>query len=111
MRLGAGINAAGLFLYAAVPVVLGMIARVRFPDLASPELALPTLLSRGVPPFIGTLGTVPDREVCTSIDGQFTVSAQNEADVGVEGVGEGFGVLTNHYAEPTDENGVDRLPC
>lgn len=56
VRLGAGINAAGLFLYAAVPVVLGMIARVRFPDLASPELALPTLLSRGVPPFIGTLG-------------------------------------------------------
>jgi hypothetical protein len=35
---------------------MGMIARVRFPELASPELALPTLLLQGVPPAIGTLG-------------------------------------------------------
>lgn len=56
VRLGVGLNALGLFLYAIVPVGMGMIARVRFPDLASPELALPTLLLRGVPPALGGLG-------------------------------------------------------
>lgn len=56
VRWGVGLNAVGLFLYAIVPVVMGMIARARFPDLASHELALPTLLMQGVPPAIGSLG-------------------------------------------------------
>lgn len=56
VRWGVGLNALGLFLYAIVPVVMGMIARVRFPGLASHELALPTLLMQGVPPAIGSLG-------------------------------------------------------
>lgn len=56
VRWGVGLNALGLFLYAIVPVGMGMIARVRFPELASAELALPTLLLQGVPPAIGTLG-------------------------------------------------------
>lgn len=56
VRIGVGLNAVGLFLYAVVPVVLGMIARVRFPDLAARDLALPTLLLEGVPPAIGSLG-------------------------------------------------------
>lgn len=56
VRWGVGLNALGLFLYAIVPVLLGMIARVRFPNLSSAELALPTLLLEGVPPAIGSLG-------------------------------------------------------
>ena len=56
VRWGVGLNALGLFLYAIMPVVMGMIARVRFPALASQELALPTLLMQGVPPAIGSLG-------------------------------------------------------
>jgi SSS family solute:Na+ symporter len=56
VRLGVGANAAGLLIYAIVPVLLGMIARLRFPDLASPDLALPTILMRGLPAAIGTLG-------------------------------------------------------
>ncbi len=56
IRIGVGLNALGLFLYAAVPVVLGMIARLRFPGLAAPDLALPTLLLQGVPPAVGGLG-------------------------------------------------------
>lgn len=56
VRWGVGLNALGLFLYAIVPVVMGMIARARFPTLASQELALPTLLMQGVPPAIGSLG-------------------------------------------------------
>lgn len=53
---GVGWNAIGLFLYAIVPVLLGMIARVRFPNLATPDLALPTVLMYGLPAAIGTLG-------------------------------------------------------
>lgn len=56
VRIGVGLNALGLFLYAIMPVVLGMIARVRFPDLPATDLALPTLLMQGVPPAIGSLG-------------------------------------------------------
>jgi solute:Na+ symporter, SSS family len=42
--------------YACVPVLLGMMARIQFPGLAQPELALPTLLMRGVPAFVGAFG-------------------------------------------------------
>jgi solute:Na+ symporter, SSS family len=56
VRIGVGANAIGLLLYAAVPVLLGMAARVRFPDLAARDLALPTLLLHGVPPMVGALG-------------------------------------------------------
>ena len=56
VRLGVGFNALGLLLYAIVPVVLGMIARLRFPHLASQDLALPTVLMYGLPPAIGMLG-------------------------------------------------------
>jgi SSS family solute:Na+ symporter len=56
VHLGVGCNALGLLLYAIVPVVLGMIAHLRFPDLASPDLALPMILMHGLPAAIGTLG-------------------------------------------------------
>jgi SSS family solute:Na+ symporter len=56
VTLGVGWNAVGLFLYAIIPVLLGMIARVRFPELTNPDLALPTILLRGLPSAIGTLG-------------------------------------------------------
>src|SRR3954453_3653217 len=56
VRLGRGLNAAGLLAYAGVPVLMGMIARVRFPNLPNHELALPMVLMHGVPPAIGSLG-------------------------------------------------------
>ena len=56
VRLGVGLNALGLALYAMVPVVMGMIARLQFPDLAAPKVALPTLLLHGVPPVVGAIG-------------------------------------------------------
>jgi len=55
-RLGAGATALALLLYSWVPPLLGILARSRFPDLASPELALPMLLRHSVPPVIGGLG-------------------------------------------------------
>jgi SSS family solute:Na+ symporter len=56
VRVGVGMNALGLFLYAGVPAVLGIIARLRFPQLADPNLALPMVLMYGVPPLVGALG-------------------------------------------------------
>jgi SSS family solute:Na+ symporter len=56
VRLGVGLNALGLAAYAMVPVVLGMIARARFPDLPSHQLALPMILIHGVPAVVGGIG-------------------------------------------------------
>jgi SSS family solute:Na+ symporter len=56
VRVGVGLNAVCLAMYAMVPVVLGMIARVRFPELASDQLALPMVLMYGVPAVIGGIG-------------------------------------------------------
>ena len=56
VQLGVGFNALGLLLYAIVPVVLGMIARFKFPQLSTPDLALPMILMYGLPAAIGTLG-------------------------------------------------------
>jgi SSS family solute:Na+ symporter len=56
VRLGVGLNALGLFAFAGVPVLLGIIARARFPDLAAGDLALPTILVHGLPPLAGAIG-------------------------------------------------------
>jgi SSS family solute:Na+ symporter len=56
VRLGVGLNALGLFAYAGVPVLLGVIARARFPALAANDLALPTILMHGLPPLVGAIG-------------------------------------------------------
>jgi SSS family solute:Na+ symporter len=56
VRLGVGMNALGLLLYALIPVVLGMVARLRFGYLPHRDLALPTVFMYGVPPAVGALG-------------------------------------------------------
>jgi SSS family solute:Na+ symporter len=56
VRVGVGLNALGLFLYAAVPALLGMIARAQFPALGDEKLALPTILMHGLPPVVGAIG-------------------------------------------------------
>jgi SSS family solute:Na+ symporter len=56
VRVGVGLNAVVLIAYAFVPMLMGMIARVRFPNLPQSELALPTLLMSGVPAAVGALG-------------------------------------------------------
>lgn len=55
VRAGVAANAAGLFLYAGVPALLGIIARGRFPDLPATNLALPMILMHGLPPLVGAL--------------------------------------------------------
>ena len=56
VRIGVGVNAAVLLAFAAIPPVLGMIARARHPDLAASDLALPTVFARDLPFWIGALG-------------------------------------------------------
>jgi SSS family solute:Na+ symporter len=56
VRVGVGLNALGLILFAIVPALLGMIARTQFPSLASPDSALPMLLVHTVPPLVGAIG-------------------------------------------------------
>src|SRR5207247_1901823 len=56
VRIGVGLNALGLLLFAGVPALLGMAARALFPSLSSADQALPTLLVHGVPPLVGALG-------------------------------------------------------
>ncbi len=55
VRWGAGLNAAVLMGFAAIPPLLGMIARVHHPDLVNHELALPTLLVSDLPILVGAL--------------------------------------------------------
>ncbi len=56
VRIGVGLNALGLFLYALMPTLLGMSARVLHPGLENHELALPMLFMHDVPFWVGALG-------------------------------------------------------
>jgi SSS family solute:Na+ symporter len=56
VRLGVGLSAAALLLFAAVPPLLGILAHVFAPDLANHELALPTVLTLALPPAVGAIG-------------------------------------------------------
>ena len=56
VRLAVSLCAVALLIFAWIPPLLGMAARVQFPDLANPDLALPTLLVERMPLLLGTLG-------------------------------------------------------
>ena len=58
VRVGVGVNAIFLLLYALVPVLLGMSARVLHPGLANAdrEMALPLLFMHDLPFWVGALG-------------------------------------------------------
>ena len=55
IRAGVGLQGVALLFYSFMPVLLGMIAVVRFPGLENPELALPTLLAEAFPAWLGGL--------------------------------------------------------
>ena len=59
VRVGVGLNAAGLFLFAGVPVFLGIIARGQFPNLPATNLALPMLLMHNLPALVGAVALWP----------------------------------------------------
>jgi len=53
VRVGVGLNSIGQLCFAFVPALLGMVALARFAHLSNPELALPSLFVRVVPPWLG----------------------------------------------------------
>jgi SSS family solute:Na+ symporter len=55
LRLGIALNGGALMLFAFLPVLLGMSARVALPDVASPDLVLPTVLTQLLPAWLGAL--------------------------------------------------------
>lgn len=55
LRRGIALSGIALMVFAAVPVMLGMAARVSAPDLTDPQTALPHLLTTGVPVWVGAL--------------------------------------------------------
>jgi solute:Na+ symporter, SSS family len=55
LRVGIGINAAVLILFAFVPVLLGMIGRAAGLDVSDPNAVLPTVLTHQLPPWLGAL--------------------------------------------------------
>ena len=83
VRIGVGLNAAGLLLYAPVPVLMGLIARARFPDLPNRELALPMVLMHGVPPVVGSLGlaAVFSAEISSADAGLFMLTTSVSQDM------------------------------
>ncbi|MDE0106460.1 MAG: sodium:solute symporter family protein [Bryobacterales bacterium] len=55
VRVGVGLQAAALLAYAVLPVLLGMAARVHFPELADPDSALVKLFTEVAPLWLGAL--------------------------------------------------------
>jgi solute:Na+ symporter, SSS family len=55
VRIGVGMQAVVLATFAFVPVLLGMSARAIAPDIASPNLVLPTVLVEALPLWLGAL--------------------------------------------------------
>ncbi len=55
VRLGVSANAIALLLFAFMPVMMGLSARVLFPGIESRDLVLPTLLLHGLPVWLGAL--------------------------------------------------------
>ncbi|MBI2188038.1 MAG: sodium:solute symporter family protein [Acidobacteria bacterium] len=55
VRVGIGLNAVALMLFAFAPVLLGMAARVVLPGIADPNAVLPTVLHQQLPAWLGAL--------------------------------------------------------
>ncbi len=55
VRTGILLNAVGLLLFAFLPVLMGMLARATVPGIPDPNTVLPTILTKGLPPWLGAL--------------------------------------------------------
>src|SRR5204863_1687365 len=83
VRLGVGLNALGLFSFAAVPAVLGIVARGAFPNLTASNLALPMILMHGLPPVVGAfaLAAVFSAEVSAADASLFMLTTSLSQDL------------------------------
>ena len=83
LKIGVGLNAVGLMLFAFVPVLLGMAGRVALPAPASADLVLPTVLQLLLPTWLGALAlaAVFSTEVDTSDAILFMISTSMSKDI------------------------------
>ena len=83
VRLGVALNAVVLLLFAFVPVLFGMIARVALPGITDQNAVLPTVLTRVLPPWLGAvaLAAVFSTEVDTSDAILFMISSSASKDI------------------------------
>jgi solute:Na+ symporter, SSS family len=83
VRIGVSWNAFGLMAFAFVPAILGVIAHSQFPGLTNRELALPTIMTKLMPPWLGllTLAAVFSAEVSTSDAILFMLSSSLSIDL------------------------------
>lgn len=83
VKQGVNWNAAGLAIFAFAPAILGIVAHARFPGLASRELALPMVMTKLMPGWLGllTLAAVFSAEVSASDAILFMLSSSLSVDL------------------------------
>lgn len=83
VRTGVAFNAVCLLLFAIVPTLLGMIAFYNFPNLPNRELALPMLMTKALPVWLGglLLGAIFAAEVSTADAVLFMLSTSLSKDL------------------------------
>ena len=83
VRTGVGLQGLALLGYAALPVVLGMAARVHFPSLKNPGLALIRLFGEAAPAWLGglMLAAVLSAEVSSADAVLFMITTSAVRDV------------------------------
>ena len=83
LRLGVGLQGLVLLVFALAPPLMGMIARVYAPALEQPELAVPTVLTLGLPALFGAVGlaAVFSAEVSTADTVLFMLSTSLSKDL------------------------------
>jgi SSS family solute:Na+ symporter len=83
VRRGVNWNALGLAIFAFAPAILGIVAHARYPSLENRELALPMVMTRLMPPWLGllTLAAVFSAEVSASDAILFMLSSSLSVDL------------------------------
>lgn len=83
VRVGVGLQAAALLAYAVLPVLLGMAARVHFPELADPDSALVRLFTEVAPMWLGALmlASILSAEVSSADAVLFMIATSLSRDV------------------------------
>jgi len=84
VRVGVGLQGLVLLGYAFLPVLLGMVAFVTWPDLENPGLALPKLLAEAMPAALGALmlAAVFSAEISSADAVLFMLSTSVARDLG-----------------------------
>jgi SSS family solute:Na+ symporter len=83
VRVGVLLNAVTLMAFAFVPVLFGMIARSTMPGITDVDTVLPTVLTQGLPPWLGAiaLAAVFSTEVDTCDAILFMLSSSASKDI------------------------------